>query len=620
MSLVLKRKKGVGLVLATVLLASLASEAAAEQGMFKLVQCDELHSGVEEGLRSQTAAYGIEMRCASTGSDRGAQISVVGAASKDRAGRIRWSAPADMEIVAVRVEAKLRRENGHRARLYLANRDLGNIHLIGTGADGPAPWKTYTWQASGSGRRQFVAELSCGRDGGCPQSNLAKTWIRNVRLTVVDRVRPTLQLSGDLFDEGWRRGVSTAELDGTDIGTGLSRLSVSADGESLYVANLSCVFAVASQLAYRWNPCRSTTGESITIPTDRQPLADGTNRLRFCAEDFAGNQHCLTRSVKVDNTPPALSFPNALNPRDPELIEVAAHDKHSGLVTGSVSLRPVDATAWEALPTQVRSASLMVRVHSSEREPGDYEFLARAADAAGNVGATTLRADGSPMILAFPLREGVRLEARLGPGGSDQETIPYGKASWVEGRLLDSEGRPLPGREVVIDEYFGPGALIDHRVRTVRTDAKGRWSSRLPVGPSRTVTASFGGDAEHLPATAVGGRLSVKTGTRFRISSRRVREGRAVRFHGRVGRTGARIPARGKLVQLQYFDPLKRRWFTVRNPFYTDSRGRYHTRYRFGNHYARDVKIRFRVRVLPEADWPYRPAASRPRSVKVLAR
>jgi hypothetical protein len=171
-----------------------------------------------------------------------------------------------------------------------------------------------------------------------------------------------------------------------------------------------------------------------------------------------------------------------------------------------------------------------------------------------------------------------------------------------------------------VDEYFGAGALIDHRIRTVVTDSEGRWSSKLPTGPSRTVTVNYAGDQQYIAAEEAAGRLSVQTAARFRTSDSKIPEGRRVAFAGRIGRLGARIPPRGKLIQLQYHDPTSRRWFTVRNAFYTDSRGRYRLGYKFGSHYTADVKIKFRIRVLPEQQWPYRPANSRARRVIVLAR
>jgi hypothetical protein len=172
---------------------------------------------------------------------------------------------------------------------------------------------------------------------------------------------------------------------------------------------------------------------------------------------------------------------------------------------------------------------------------------------------------------------------------------------------------------VTVTEYFGDGALSDRRIRTVRTDAQGHWKERLPGGPSRGIVASYAGTRRYLPDGARVGRLQVKTKATLRLSRRKVVEGRRVAFKGRVGHLAARIPSGGKLVELEVKDG--RDWQTVRHPFYTRPDGRYRLHYRFARFYTRNVRYRFRVRVLREHDWPYKaPASSRVRQLLVKAR
>ena len=159
------------------------------------------------------------------------------------------------------------------------------------------------------------------------------------------------------------------------------------------------------------------------------------------------------------------------------------------------------------------------------------------------------------MVLQFPLRSGVDLSARIEPGGERRVTVPYGEEAKAAGQLLAADGRPLAGQEVTVEEYFGEGALIDRRVRTVTTDDAGRWRSELPAGPSRSVKAYFAGDQRYLDEQAAAGSLAVKTKASFETSRARVPEGEMVAFKGRVGRLGARIPQGGKLLELQVRDP-----------------------------------------------------------------
>ncbi len=224
------------------------------------------------------------------------------------------------------------------------------------------------------------------------------------------------------------------------------------------------------------------------------------------------------------------------------------------------------------------------------------------------------------MTLQFPLRSGVELNAHIEPGGSKRTTVAYGRSARVQGRLFDAAGQPLAGKPVVVDEDFGEGALIDHRVRTVVTDEAGRWSSKLPAGPTRSVSVEYAGDQRYLDTTVAAGRLAVKTGARLGLTRRHVPEGRGTTFKGRIGRLGARIPARGKLLQIQYQDPTSGRWATVRNPFRTKSDGRFRFKYGFGTHYEQDVGIRFRLRVPSERGWPYRGTRTGARRVIVEAR
>ena len=330
--------------------------------------------------------------------------------------------------------------------------------------------------------------------------------------------------------------------------------------------------------------------------------------------------HVAVREVRIDNELPALAFAPQ-DPQDPELIRAPVVDRF--LRTSPLALSPTGSsgtTDWQPLFTQKQGGELQARVDSAAAAPGTYEFMATATDAAGNSSQTTLREDGSPMTLQFPLKSGVELNAHIEPGGSQRTSVDYGKKASVHGRLLDAAGQPLANKPVIVDEDFGEGALIDHRVRTVMTDESGRWSSKLPAGPSRSVLAEYAGDQRYLDASVDAGRMTVRTGAKLGLSRKHVPDGKAMTFTGRIERLGARIPARGKLVQIQYQDPTSGRWLTVQNPFRTRSDGRFRFKYGFGTHYVQDVAIRFRLKVPTEQGWPYRGTQTGARRVIVEAR
>jgi 5-hydroxyisourate hydrolase-like protein (transthyretin family) len=373
--------------------------------------------------------------------------------------------------------------------------------------------------------------------------------------------------------------------------------------------------------AGKLSPCAGSAAFDLTQNTAGSPFHNGENTVQIQPVDFTGNRGpTVTRTVHVDNAVPELAFANAQDPDDPELIRAPVWDPHSGVAGGKLALRSVGGSDWQPLDTQVVDGELRARVDSSAMPPGDYEFRAEAADVAGNVAETTRREDGEPMVLEFPLRLGVELQAHLEPGGSHQQTIPYRRDSHVAGRLLDRGGDPLADKRITVVEHFGDGALIRERVSHVRTDGDGRWDSKLPAGPSRRVTAHFGGNERYLPAGQEAGSLKVRSRASFRTSRKRVPEGGRVKFKGKVGHFGARIPVGGKLIELQVRESAGR-WQTVREAFYTKPSGRYRLKYRFGRFYQSDARFRFRVKIARESDWPYKaPARSRQRRVTVLAR
>jgi hypothetical protein len=606
------------LALATIGGLASAAPATAAGGTYDVVQCHPLHRGIPDAKITDNAAYAVRQGCPDEDSDHAIRIDNIGAASDGQAGRVRWNAPPGTGIVAVTLGVRLRRDGGHKARVYMADGQLRETARVATGTNSGTGWISESW--SGPAQDQLVVSLQCDDPADCRESDAAKAWARNIRITLKDFEDPEVEVGGTLLGGGWLRGTHSLSIGASDVGAGTRDLTARMDDTNLLGTGSDCEPLADTNLWHRLTPCGSARSGQGSIDTAAAPRPNGHMTLHVCAFDPADNQTCSSHSLRLDNSAPALSFSATQDPNDPELIKVLAEDPHSGIAHGTIAYRAVGATDWTPLATQRGPSELVARVDSASEPPGEYEFMVEATDVAGNQASTTLREDGTPMRLSFPLRSGVDLEARLKPGGGAVQNLEYGEASRAAGRLTTAAGDPMAGEEVVVDEYFGEGALIDHRIRTVVTDENGRWSSKLPAGPSRSVTATYGGDQRYLDASEAVGRLSVQTGARFATSRARVPEGKKLTFEGRVGRKGARIPSRGKLIQLQYHDPTSKRWFTVRNAFYTNSRGHYRFGYRFGRHYLEDVKIRFRLRVMPESNWPYKPVNTRARRVIVVAR
>jgi hypothetical protein len=585
------------------------------------VQCDPLNRAHADALLEDAAPYTARSFCGDPQNDYAMKVITIRNAQHGTFGRVRWQTGSpDLDIVSVHVEAKLRRDNGHVARLWMADSHLNEVARVATSHGGPTAYRPYGWHTRGHGTEQFVASLTCERPRGCRHSNAAKVSVRDVRLEVADYSDPRFTtLDGTLLHAGWLRGPRTLHVQGTDKGGGLNSLTSTVNGRPIARQAGSCHGVDGVSAASRIDVCDNDLLLDAASATQGAPFRDGSNTLAVCALDFAGNRTCDERTIRVDNTPPTLSFASSQDPANPELIAAKVVDPTSGVASGHLLYRPVGEASWRFLDTRMKGGELRARVDSTANPPGEYEFMAEASDVAGNAARTTMRANGQPMVLTFPLKSPARLSAHLAPGGAARLTIGYGESSKVAGRLRDASGRPLARQPVTVTEYFGAGALIDRRLRTVRTDRDGIWGERLPAGPSRSVSAVYAGTARYLADRADAGKVRVKTKASLHLSRPRVREGRAVLFRGRVAHMAARIPAGGKLVELQVKDG--RHWHTVRQAFYTRANGHFRMRYRFARFYTSNVRYRFRVRILRELGWPYKaPVSSRAKRLVVKAR
>jgi hypothetical protein len=604
------------------LLAALTPSTAGAAGQtYTVVQCHPLNRARANAILEDAPPYAARSFCGDPQNDYAIKVTSTRYSRHGGYGRVRWTTGSSaLGIVSVELRAKLRRDNGHAARLWMADPHLNEVAPVAGGHAHATAYRHYSWDARGHGPRQFVASLRCERADGCKQSHLAKTWVRAIRFKVADYSAPGFSaLNGTLLSGGWLRGAQSVHAQANDLGSGLETLAVTVNGVQLAAQNGTCEGIPGTAYAARIAVCGADVFVSEGPATSEPPFHDGQNSVSVCAVDFAGNRTCEERSVRVDNTPPAIAFTASQEVDDPELIRAPVADTTSGVWSGQIFYRPFGQTSWRPLDTVLQSGELRARVDSTIDPPGEYEFMAQASDVAGNSAQTTSRADGQPMRLTFPLKSGVKLNAHLAPGGSRQMTVAYGQVAKVAGRLRDASGKPLPNQRVTVTEYFGAGALIDRRVRIVQTDSDGLWGERLPAGPSRTVSATYDGTRRYLADGAKAGRLRVKTRATFHLSRPRVPEGRRVVFRGRVGHLAARIPAGGKLIELQVKDGSQ--WHTVRQAFYTRPDGHYRMRYRFARFYTSNVAYRFRVKVLRESGWPYKaPVSSRAKRLVVKAR
>jgi hypothetical protein len=595
----------------------------AAAGRYQVVQCDRENRDFTDARfeRVNGGDYGFLYRCEEDEDANSLQIRTITSSPKGRYGRISWSAPAGTRIVAADVEARLRSDAGHEARLSFlddAGREAGRI---ATGRDAQTGFVRFRRELGDGGRAGFAATLACADNRGCPASGQAKAWIRSVRLTVDDRRAPTVATVGSLSTAGWHRGTGALGIIATDEGSGVRRIELSINGRTLApTRTVPCNVIPGTPKVRRMRPCPPAYAAEAQADTRTAPFVDGPNAVRVCASDYGtgGASGCVSRTLYVDNAPPRAAFADHEDPADPELIRATVRDPHSGVATSSIAYRPLAGGAWRELPVERSGALLSARVDSSAEPPGAYVFRVIASDVAGNQTVSTSRADGSAMVVGFPLRGRSRLRAAV--GGRERARVAYGSRPWLEAVLRDEDGRPVAGEDVEVVERFAPGSALSPVGRTVSTDGHGRIRARLSRGPSRTVAARFDGSRRLLGADAGPVRVDVRGSARIAPLPRRVRAGRRVVFDGTVGAYGAALP-KGKLVELQVRGGGIRHFRTVGHAFRTDHRGRWRMRYRFGRFYSEPSRFVFRLRVLRERRWPYlAPTSSPPRSLVVRPR
>ena len=354
-------------------------------------------------------------------------------------------------------------------------------------------------------------------------------------------------------------------------------------------------------------------------------IAEGAHRVAYYARDAAGNvddgatiggindHPPQVTWVRIDRTPPRAAFPNSQDPRDPELIRVRIADPLSGAdpSRGWIGVRRAGGgDPYEHLPAAPPAdGELRARWDSDAVPPGDYEFAALAYDTAGNSTLTTSRADGSPMVLANPLKTTTKLSGAFRRGL--RRTVRYARRVRVHGRLIAGVHAPLGGAPVRVIERFEPGAHPRIHESTVRTDPAGRFSFRTPRGPSRTIELVYPGSRTLTRSGTRTLRLRVRGRVRLRTSSRSaVVGGRPLVFRGRVVAAPGTIPEKGMPVRLQF--RLGRSPWSAFRTIQTDSRGRFRYSYRFSDDDSRGARFQFRVYLPADENWPYAPTGSRP--------
>jgi hypothetical protein len=377
-------------------------------------------------------------------------------------------------------------------------------------------------------------------------------------------------------------------------------------------------------------------GAGIARIGDLAVPAPGEWHLRLWREDAARNMQPANASVPVtlryDPEPPALGFEPS-PPSDPTAVAVRVTDTISGLAAGQIELSQEGSGSWHSLPTHIDNGRLLARIDDASFPPGTYLLRATARDHAGNQNSTDKRLDGTAMRVGLPLRTVTRLRAGFVQSKMVRRTVrrrgmrrevrhrveavtatgrvDFGSRTPVRGVLENVSGQPIPGAEIHV--LARSATAPEYLVGVVTTDAQGQYSFMAHGDSSRTFRLVYHGTAVTLPAQHEI-TLSVRAASTIRVNQRRLLNGQAVRFTGRV--RSLPTPPAGKLVELQVV--LSGRWQTFRTAV-TGPDGSWQVRYRFRRSCGL-LRYRFRARLPAEAGYAFETGRTRVVSVRVRGR
>ena len=378
------------------------------------------------------------------------------------------------------------------------------------------------------------------------------------------------------------------------------------------------------------------SGDGITRLSDLRVPAPGEWDLRLWREDAARNREPANASVPValryDPEPPQLGF-EPTQPSDPTAVSVRVTEGLSGLAGGQIELSQEGTGIWQTLPTHAAEGHLTSRIDDAGLAPGTYLLRASAHDNAGNQSSTDRRLDGAPMTVSLPLRapttlragfvdtKSVHRKARRGgkrrPARRRAESLTttaraeFGDRKPIRGVLENAAGQPIPGAEIEV--VSRSPTIPEQVVGVVRTDAQGGFTYLAHGDSSRTLRFVYKGTPVTLP-TEQEVTLLVRAASTIRVNRRRLLNGQAVRFQGRLRSLPA--PPAGKLVELQVV--LSGRWQTFRTAM-TDADGSWSVQYRFRRSCG-VLRYRFRARLPAEAGYTFETGRTKVVGVRVRGR
>ena len=168
------------------------------------------------------------------------------------------------------------------------------------------------------------------------------------------------------------------------------------------------------------------------------------------------------------------------------------------------------------------------------------------------------------------------------------------------GGKLNVSGQAPPGAQVRVFTRVARAGSAEILGRTpVVADAAGKFTYRVPAGPSRSLRFAFRAGTEPSFTCSKALTVAVRARSTLKASPRTIRSGQRVRFTGKL--RGGYVPRGGKLVELQAYE--RGRWRSI-TTLRTNSKGAFSYRYRFSFR-AAGTTFPVRVRIRHDDSYPF---------------
>jgi hypothetical protein len=301
----LGRARLIAIALLVAAAAALTLARPAEAGNYVVTQCSSVTPFTEASWERTSDHYRPRALC---GTDGGLQAyHAADSTGLWHFGAWVWRAPAGTVFTDVQANASLTYQAGHRGELVVT-RPSGE--LVGFGSE----HNDFRVHSIGGEFTQFHSWLRCvapgaGQPCGRAGDDAAHAYVRGVYLRTEDRASPLLTLTGgSLLGSAVVRGTRGLTFAAADIGSGIRKVYVEANGALVVTDIRNC--AVAAGFATALRPCPAATTESAAVPTASSAFVTGpANTVTACVEDLAldgaANRACQPRRVWVDNVCPA---------------------------------------------------------------------------------------------------------------------------------------------------------------------------------------------------------------------------------------------------------------------------------------------------------------------------